>query len=100
MDNRKHLDQCDFCEGAILPDEASTCHNPACPGKLTKEELALLKNARLCLHVSAVFHRPEYRSLREKGLIDLEDQGRVWWKPSYYVVRTQAGKDLLARLKK
>lgn len=30
MDNQKHPDQCDFCEGAILPDEASTCHNPAC----------------------------------------------------------------------
>jgi len=99
MDNWKHPDQCDFCEGAILPDEASTCHNPACPGKLTKEELALLKDACCGLHVSCVFHRPEYLSLTKKGLITLEDQARVWWKPSYYVVRTQAGKDLLAKLK-
>jgi len=100
MDNRKHPDQCDFCEGAILPWDAGTCHNPACPGKLTKEELALLKDARLCLHVSAVFHRPEYRSLREKGLIDLEDQGRVWYKPSYYVVRTEVGNRLLSYLRR
>ena len=100
MDNQKHPDQCDFCEGAILPWDAGNCPNPACPGKLTKEEQALLKEAQLCLHVSTVFHRPEYLSLTNKGLIRLEDQARVWWKPSYYVVRTETGNRLLRYLHK
>jgi hypothetical protein len=38
-------------------------------------------------------------SLKKKGLITEEDQARVWWKPSYYVIRTPAGNEVLKKLR-
>ena len=46
------------------------------------------------VHISSVIHRPEFWSLRKKGLIDIEDQGRPWRnQPSFYLVLTEAGKE-------
>ena len=43
--------------------------------------------------LSSVYHRPEFWSLRKKGVIDIEDQSRPWRnQPSFYLVLTPAGK--------
>jgi hypothetical protein len=64
--------------------------------ELTPDERAFLTSPYRSLwgvHISSVYHRPEFWSLRKKGLIDIEDQGRPWRnQPSYYLVLTEAGK--------
>lgn len=48
------------------------------------------------VHVSCVYHRPEFWSLVKKGLIVLEDQQRVPAKnkPSFFLVLTPLGREV------
>jgi len=62
--------------------------------ELTKGERELLLGPIWGVHVSSVFHRPEFHSLMAKGLLTYENQSRWVYKPSFFLVLTEAGKAL------
>jgi hypothetical protein len=62
--------------------------------ELIEGEREILMGPIWGVHISSVYHRPEFRSLMKKGLLTYENQSRWPYKPSFFLVLTDAGKAL------
>lgn len=67
--------------------------------ELTEGEREILTGPIWGVHVSTVYHRPEFHSLMKKGLLTYENQSRWADKPSFFLVLTPAGKALREKIK-
>jgi hypothetical protein len=66
--------------------------------ELTPAELEILLGPIWGVHVSSVYHRPEFHNLMKKGLLTYENQSRWPYKPSFFLVLIPAGKELLKEI--